>query len=28
MELDNWRVYKPFHLFKKVNGELMNRLEE
>jgi hypothetical protein len=27
MELDNWRVYKPFHLFKKIDGELMARLD-
>jgi hypothetical protein len=26
MELDNWRVYKPFHLFKKIDNELMARL--
>ena len=28
MELDNWRIYRPFHLFKKIDAELMNRLEE
>jgi hypothetical protein len=27
MDLDNWRVYKPFHLFKKIDGELSARLE-
>ena len=27
MELENWRVYKPFHLFKKIDGELMARLD-
>ncbi|MBX9784903.1 MAG: hypothetical protein K2X48_16555 [Chitinophagaceae bacterium] len=26
MELDNWRTYKPFHLFKKIDGELSKRL--
>ena len=27
MELDNWRIYKPFHLFKKIDSELMGRLD-
>ena len=27
MELENWRAYKPFHLFKKINGEMMARLD-
>lgn len=27
MELPEWRVYKPYHLFKKIDGELMKRLE-
>jgi hypothetical protein len=27
MELDNWRIYKPFHLFKKVDQEIGRRLE-
>ena len=27
MELDNWRTYKPFHLFKKIDNELMARLK-
>ena len=26
MELDNWRTYKPFHLYKKIDGEIMARL--
>lgn len=26
MELGNWRAYKPFHLFKKIDNELMKRL--
>ena len=26
MELDNWRTYKPFHLFKKIDSELSSRL--
>lgn len=26
MELENWRTYKPFHLFKKIDNELMARL--
>ncbi len=26
-ELDNWRTYKPFHLFKKIDGELSARLD-
>lgn len=26
-EIDNWRVYKPFHLFKKIDNELMHRLD-
>jgi hypothetical protein len=25
-ELDNWRTYKPFHLFKKIDNEQMSRL--
>ena len=28
MELENWRTYKPFHLFKKINNELSARLTE
>lgn len=27
MELENWRVYKPYHLFKKIDEELMKRLD-
>lgn len=26
MEIDNWRTYKPFHLFKKIDTELNARL--
>ena len=26
-ELPEWRVYKPYHLFKKIDDELMKRLE-
>jgi hypothetical protein len=26
MEMENWRVYKPYHLFKKIDDELMKRL--
>jgi hypothetical protein len=26
MEIDNWRIYKPFHLFKKIDDELSRRL--
>jgi len=26
MELLNWRTYKPFHLFKKIDSELAARL--
>jgi len=28
MELENWRTYKPFHLFKKIYNELSGRLTE
>jgi len=27
MEIPEWRVYKPYHLFKKIDTELMKRLE-
>jgi hypothetical protein len=27
MDIDNWRVYKPFHLFRKINDLIMKRLE-
>lgn len=26
MELDDWRIYKPFHLFKKIDNEISTRL--
>nr|WP_214447270.1 hypothetical protein [Flavihumibacter rivuli] len=26
MDLGNWRTYKPYHLFKKIDDELMKRL--
>ena len=26
MEIDNWRIYKPFHLFKKIDNELRSML--
>ncbi len=26
MEIADWRIYKPFHLFKKVDGEIMKRI--
>ena len=26
MEVDNWRIYKPFHLFKKIDNEMQNRI--
>lgn len=26
MSLDNWRTYKPYHLFRKIDGELSKRL--
>ena len=28
MELDNWRTYKPFHLYNKIDNELMARLPQ
>jgi hypothetical protein len=28
IELDNWRTYKPFHLFKKIDSEQKARLSE
>jgi len=28
IELENWRTYKPFHLFKKIDGEQKARLAE
>ena len=27
MEIDNWRTYKPYHLFKKIDAELSARLQ-
>lgn len=27
MQIDNWRIYKPFHLFKKIDDEISRRLE-
>ena len=27
MNLPEWRVYKPYHLFKKIDDELMKRLQ-
>lgn len=27
MELSEWRVYKPYHLFRKIDDELMKRLD-
>ena len=27
MALSNWRIYRPFHLFKKIDGEILKRLE-
>lgn len=27
MDIDNWRIYKPFHLFRKINQEIQHRLE-
>jgi len=26
-EIDNWRIYKPFHLFKKIDEMIIKRLE-
>ncbi len=26
MDLPDWRTYKPYHLFKKIDNELLNRL--
>jgi hypothetical protein len=27
MEIDNWRIYKPFHLFKKIDEVISKRLQ-
>jgi hypothetical protein len=26
-EIENWRIYKPFHLFKKIDEQILKRLE-
>jgi hypothetical protein len=26
MQIDNWRIYRPFHLFKKIDEEISKRL--
>jgi len=26
-EIENWRIYKPFHLFKKLDEQILKRLE-
>jgi len=26
-EINDWRVYKPFHLFKKIDQQILNRLQ-
>jgi hypothetical protein len=26
-EIENWRIYKPFHLFKKIDQQILNRLQ-
>ena len=26
MQIDNWRTYKPFHLFRKIDEQIMKRL--
>ena len=28
MEIPEWRTYKPYHLFKKIDDELMKRLPQ
>jgi hypothetical protein len=28
MEISNWRTYRPFHLFKKIDEEISRRLPE
>jgi hypothetical protein len=28
MDLPEWRSYKPYHLFKKIDAELQMRLDE
>lgn len=27
MQIDNWRTYKPFHLFRKIDEQIMKRLD-
>ena len=27
MQIDNWRTYKPFHLFKKIDEQMQKRLQ-
>jgi hypothetical protein len=27
MSIDNWRIYRPFHLFKKIDEEITKRLD-
>ena len=27
MEVENWRIYKPFHLFKHIDQQILKRLE-
>jgi hypothetical protein len=27
MQLENWRVYKPYHLFRKIDDELSKRIQ-
>jgi hypothetical protein len=27
MEIENWRTYKPFHLFRKIDQQFLNRLQ-
>ena len=27
MTIANWRTYRPFHLFRKIDGEILKRLE-
>jgi hypothetical protein len=27
IEIENWRIYKPFHLFKKIDQQMLNRLD-
>jgi hypothetical protein len=27
LEIENWRIYKPIHLFRKIDGQISNRLQ-